>query len=274
MPLLHQRAACIALLCTAAIAQSTVRVALYVGAGTASTSAGNLSAVFTAMRSRGAIATLTEMEAADVATLTSSAFDVFVVPGGSGSGESDAIGADGADAIRAFVKSGGGYYGTCAGGFLAGNLSCCAQQMPGYCNSQTGCVKSPTALGLVDMGVAEPWDRGHGMVTLFFTDAAIAALQLDASKYGNRQNVSVLYWQGPIQSRLYQGRFDTFATYTSEIDYLHPQWTTGEMVNTPALLTTSYGSGRVLISSPHPEETIPRLDDIVEAYVLWAAKAI
>jgi hypothetical protein len=264
-----------AFLCACAAAQSTVRVALYVGAGSAATSAGNLSAVFTAMRSRGAIATLTELQAADVASsLTPNAFDVFVVPGGTGSGESNAIGADGANAVRSFVRGGGGYYGTCAGGFLAGNVSCCAQAMAGYCGGAIGCVESPTALGLVDMGVAEPWDRGHGMITLIYTDAAVAALQLDVTKYGNGQNVSVLYWQGPIQSRLYKGKFDTLATFTSEIDYLHPQWTTGEMVNTPALLTTTYGSGRVLISSPHPEETIPRLDDIVEAYLLWAAKAI
>ena len=46
------------------------------------------------------------------------------------------------------------------------------------------------------------------------------------------------------------------------------------MVDTPSLLHTTYGAGRVLISSPHPEETIPRLDDLVEAYVLWAGKAI
>ena len=33
-------------------------------------------------------------------------------------------------------------------------------------------------------------------------------------------------------------------------------------------------SGRVLLSTPHPEETVPRLDDMVTAYLLWAARAI
>jgi hypothetical protein len=264
--------------CSAAAAPAppgaAVRVALYVGAGTAPTSAGNLTAVFGVMVARGALASFSRLAAADVPGLSRASADVFVVPGGTGSAEFKALGAAGAAAVRAFVTAGGGYYGTCAGAFLAGHESCCSQAMPGYCGGATGCAPSPTALGLVDMGVAEPWDRGHGYVTLAYTAAAVAALRLDASRYGGGRNVSVLYYQGPVQSRGYAGRFSSNATYTSEIASLHPQWTTGQMVGTPALVTAGFGAGRVLLSSPHPEETVPRLDDVVEAYVLWAAGAI
>lgn len=253
---------------------AAVRVALYVGAGTAPTSAGNLTAVLSAMVSRGALASLSRMQAADVAGLSRAAFDLFVVPGGTGSSEYKALGAAGAAAVRAFARAGGGYYGTCAGAFLAGTDTCCDAPMAGYCGGGTGCSPSATALGLVDMGAAEPWDRGHGYVSVSFSDATVRALRLDAGRYGGGKNVSVLYYQGPIQDRGYAGRFEANATFETEIATGHPQWTTGQMVHTPALVTTTFGAGRVLLSSPHPEETVPRLDDVVEAYALWAAGAI
>lgn len=48
----------------------------------------------------------------------------------------------------------------------------------------------------------------------------------------------------------------------------------GQMVGAPALLLATHRSGRVLLSPPHPEETVPRLDDVVEAYVLYASGAL
>jgi hypothetical protein len=67
------------------------------------------------------------------------------------------------------------------------------------------------------------------------------------------------------------------ATFTSELHSGHPQFTTGQMLGAPGLVWATYGGaagGRVLVSPPHPEETVPRLDDVIEAYVLWAARAI
>ena len=68
--------------------------------------------------------------------------------------------------------------------------------------------------------------------------------------------------------------FTPLATFTSEIHSGHPQWTTGQQVGTPAILTAQHGAGRVLISSPHPEETVPILLDWIRGYVLWAGQAI
>jgi glutamine amidotransferase-like uncharacterized protein len=263
------------LLCARASAAAGLRVALYVGAGTAPTSAGNYSESISLLIPSGRVASLTHLAGPDVAPqLTTSRFDLVVFPGGSGSSISAGIGAAGGAAVRSFVAAGGGYLGTCAGGYLAGNSSCCAVPMAGYCGGATGCAKSQSALGLVDMGVAEPWDRGHGYVGMAYSDAAVAMLQLDAVKYGGGRNVSILYWQGPIQSRLYAGAYTVDALFRSEIAANHPQWTRGEMAGTPSLLHAAYGKGRVLVSSPHPEETVPRLDDVVAAYVLWAGGAI
>lgn len=77
------------------------------------------------------------------------------------------------------------------------------------------------------------------------------------------------------QSALWtHANFTTLASFTSEIHTNHPQWTTGQQLGTPAILTAEYSAGRVLISSPHPEETVPRLLDWIRGYVLWAGRAI
>jgi len=154
-----------------------------------------MSAIFTSLAASGTISTLTELEGPDVASqLTPAAFDVVVFPGGGGSSEATGIGAAGAAAVQAFVAGGGGYYGTCAGAYLAGTATCCDVPTPGYCGGATGCTKSSYALGLVQMGAAEPWDRGHGYVDMMFNEETIAMLQLNASRY-SQQNVSILYYQ-------------------------------------------------------------------------------
>ena len=68
--------------------------------------------------------------------------------------------------------------------------------------------------------------------------------------------------------------FEVLATYRSEIHSGWPAWTTGQMVGTPAIVTSSHGAGRVLLSSPHPEMTAPLLYDLIVAYVRWAARVI
>ena len=44
--------------------------------------------------------------------------DVLVMPGGSSVSESKSLGSEGRDKVKAFMKRGGGYVGTCAGGSL------------------------------------------------------------------------------------------------------------------------------------------------------------
>ena len=112
---------------------------------------------------------------------------------------------------------------------------------------------------------------------MVYDDAAVAMLKLDPAVFGGGRNTSILYWQGPIADRSYPTTgFSSGATFTSEINSGHPQFTTGQMVGTTALAFTTFGpnGGRVLISPPHPEETIPRLNDVIAAYVLWSGRAI
>jgi glutamine amidotransferase-like uncharacterized protein len=109
-------------------------------------------------------------------------------------------------------------------------------------------------------------------VTIVFTDDAIDTLQLPEKYRG--VNVTIYYAQGPVLDPKYPGTFTTLATYTSEIHSVHTNLTRGQQTGTPAIIMGTYGAGRVLLSSPHPEATSPMLLDIIKGYVLWATKRI
>ena len=80
------------------------------------------------------------------------------------------------------------------------------------------------------MAAAEPWDRGHGYVEMLFSDAAIALFKLDPSVYSGK-NITVLYWQGPIASKIGPAaNYTTHALFTSEIHSGHTAYTTGQML--------------------------------------------
>ena len=263
-------------LASAPPAPALLRVALYDGGGIAPTSEGNLTVVLNALVVKGVIGSVTILLGPDIATkLTRASFDVIVFPGGGGRGEATGIGAAGEAAVVTFVNGGGGYYGTCAGAYLAGTASCCeTAAIKSYCNGTIGCGPVSYALKLVDFAATEPWDRGHGYVSVMYTDAAIAVLHLDATVYSNK-NISILYYQGPIVDKSYNNNgFTVGSSFTTEIHSLHPAETTGQMLGAPALMMSTFGQGRVLLSPPHPEETIPRMDDVIEAYTLWVGKVI
>jgi glutamine amidotransferase-like uncharacterized protein len=79
-------------------------------------------------------------------------------------------------------------------------------------------------------------------------------LQLPTANYSGT-NVTITYWQGPIvKDADLPEEVIRFAFYRSEIHSLHTNQTKGEMVNTPAVTgLQSYGKGRVVLTSPHPE---------------------
>ena len=75
--------------------------------------------------------------------------DVLIHPGGSGSKQGQALGPDGRDVVRSFVKEGGGFIGVCAGAYLAS-------------------ADYEWSLSLLDAKVIDRahWARGTGIVTL------------------------------------------------------------------------------------------------------------
>jgi hypothetical protein len=171
----------VAVLALGATFAEAIRVALYFGSGISEPSAGNYSVALTQMLEAGEISSYSALNATELdSELTNEAYDVVLFPGGMSTTESGAIGPTGLAAVKAFVAAGGGYVGTCAGAYLAITAECCDTAVSGYCNGTTGCFKDPWALGLVNVASANPWARGHGLVNLTFSDAAVEMLQLPA----------------------------------------------------------------------------------------------
>jgi glutamine amidotransferase-like uncharacterized protein len=256
----------------AASAGYSTRVALYVGEGATINSYGNYSVALAQLVQDGSIASFTELNSSGI-DAGLSGYEVLLVPGGMSTDESLAIGPLGLANIMQFVAGGGGYVGVCAGAYLATTVACCPDDAAAIC-SPVGCTKTNWSLGLVNFGTASPWARGHGPVNITFSDEAIQMLGLSHEKYSG-VNVTITYWQGPIASKMWPNvDYTVLATYRSEIHSGWTNFTTGIMVDTPAIITQTFGNGRVLLSSPHPEETVPVILDLIRGYVLYAAKAI
>jgi predicted deacylase len=173
-------------------------------------------------------------------------FDVVVFPGGSGSGEAASLGEAGRARVKAFVESGGGYIGICAGAYLA------------LCNFSWG-------LEIVDAKTVSPqWRRGVGEVSVELTEAGRRILCDRAGAFGCH------YANGPCigpGNRADLPDYDTLAWFRSEVaGHGAPP---GVMSNSPAIVASRYGKGRVICCSPHPEQT-KGLEQFVPSALTWA----
>ncbi|MEC8253024.1 MAG: BPL-N domain-containing protein [Planctomycetota bacterium] len=175
-------------------------------------------------------------------------FDVVVFPGGSGSGQARALGSAGRERVRKFVRRGGGYVGICAGAYLAAN-------------------NYEWSLDILDADVIDRkhWARGRGTVQLAWSKGAravVGAPTTDAVRYAN----------GPIYARSGDDELEDFvvlATYRSEVNTNGaPE---GVMLDAPAIVRGVFGAGRVVCSSPHPEQT-EGLEEVVRRLVHAAAQ--
>ena len=173
--------------------------------------------------------------------------DLVILPGGSGSGQAEALQPEGCQAIRQFVQSGGGYVGICAGSYLAST-------------------QYDWSLGLINARVWDRahWARGQGEVTLSLTDPGREVLK------SSDATVEIHYGQGPL---LVPGRdadlpaYEVLATYATEIAAKGAP--AGSMVGTHAIIRSTYGDGRVICFSPHAEaEAGP--GDLILSAVRWA----
>lgn len=177
-------------------------------------------------------------------------FNALVVPGGSGSREAAALGEDGRARIRKFVEDGGGYVGICAGAYLA---------------------TSGFSWGLKILNAKTPspkWERGHAMVKVELTRHGREIL-------GDRNGAfDCKYANGPI---LCPARVESLPDYeplaffrTEVAEHDSPK---GVMINSPAIVAGRCGKGRVIVSSPHPEQT-PGLEDFIPRAVAWVTSRV
>lgn len=219
-----------------------IRVALYDDAGAAGKGVPNTNDILTKAGCR-----VTIFKAGDIATGAFENKDVVVFTGGSGSKEAETIGDAGREAVKKFVQEGHGYLGICAGAYLA-------------------CSKFSWGLGILDaQTVSSKWRRGSGDVEIEITPAGEKLTTVPAARH------TIHYGNGPIlkpAGRTDLAPYEPLAFYRTEL--AEHDTPVGAMVNTPAIVRGQFGKGRVLISSPHPEQT-PGLEIVVERAVKWLA---
>jgi glutamine amidotransferase-like uncharacterized protein len=170
-------------------------------------------------------------------------FDVIIFPGGRAHKQAAALGENARVAIKDFIRSGGGYLGICAGGFLA---SAQYDWSLGLVNTRilTGDQEIP------GVGIRSMADRGPATVQIELTEDG-------QSIFGDRSDpMDISFSGGPIF--LGPKRDDLpltipLAHYSTEVSMYAPQ--RGTMIGTPAIFAAKFGAGRVVAISPHPEST-------------------
>lgn len=174
-------------------------------------------------------------------------FQVVMFTGGSGSKQAEAIGEEGRAKVKEFVEAGGGYIGICAGAYLA-------------CSGFSWGVK------VLDAKTPSPkWRRGEGTVKLELTGRGREIFGTPVGQF------NVRYVNGPLlvpaKVELLPD-FEPLAFFRTEL--AKNDTPAGLMVNSPAIVSGTCGKGRVLVSSPHPEQT-EGLEHFVPKAVRWVA---
>lgn len=205
-----------------------VRVGVYRDKGTGA----SVNALLRALRSFDDV-TIHEYTAADARAGKLPEVDVVIHPGGSGGGQGRHLGEKGRATVRDFVRDGGGFIGICAGAYLAS-------------------ADYTWSLNILDAKVLDRnhWARGKGTVAIALTDTGRRVLDTD------KPQLDIYYGQGPLLAPAGRDDIDDYeviATYKTEIAKNGAP--KGVMVGTTAIAQGTFGKGRVICFSPHPEST-------------------
>lgn len=231
----------------------SVSVAVYDGPGTGTSGVTNLKAIFEADPSTQFAFVGPEDFEPDVLQQ----FDLVIFPGGSGSRQGKALGEQRRQHVKDFLHDGRGVIGICAGGYL---LSSHYDWSLHVLNTAVY-----NKMEEVPGGKRRSmWYRGgSAQVDMEFTPAGHQVFGYEGVR-------KVRYENGPILSPGTNHDlpdYEVLATFRSEVAKYEPQ--KGTMINTPAIVSATYGSGRVLCISPHPEST-PELRGMIRDAVRWA----
>lgn len=205
----------------------SVKIAVYTGVGT-SASKENVLAVLKEVPG----VTVRTLSADDITAGRLKGYRVVVFPGGTSSGQAQALGTAGREQVKAFVKQGGGYVGICAGAYLA---SC----------------SYDWSLHVLDATVVDRqhWARGFGDVDLRLTPQGKELLAVPTDTLG------IYYHQGPLLAPGNNPAVPDFTPLASfETEIAKNGAPKGVMKGTTAVAVGVFGAGRVVCFSPHPEK--------------------
>jgi len=217
---------------------TTIKVLIYNGNDALSSSVNGIKSSLNYLNSHNTIKNVkfTYVTSSSINSATLSSYDVMIMPGGTSGrsylGNSKIKGAD----IKKFVSSGKGYVGICAGSYAA------SYNVDGYY-------------------------YGWGIAPHVNCKAVSYVGQLPISMTSNGKTILnyagtqvVYHWNGPamyIKSPAF-----SMATYTDSKTH-YKGYT--------AIVGDTYGSGRVVLSGPHPELS-PAKPEMLGRMIIWAAK--
>ncbi|NQT12815.1 MAG: glycosyltransferase family 39 protein, partial [Planctomycetes bacterium] len=175
-------------------------------------------------------------------------FDVLIVPGGNSIKQRSALGNAGREAVREFVRAGGGYVGICAGANLAAITHEWSLKF----------VNARTMTGVRHVpghGMQKASFRGWGTVSVELTRIGQELLR------NTPASAQMEYTGGPI---LLPANEYSLPDYISLGFFRSEVWRHAfqkeTMINSPAIVAACFGEGRVVLFSPHPE-TAPESQD-------------
>lgn len=175
-------------------------------------------------------------------------YDVLIMPGGSGGGQARNLKPEGREAVRTYVKNGGGYVGICAGAYLASS-------------------HYKWSLSLINARVWDRshWKRGQKKVDIQLTPSGQQVL----SK--NRDRYSIYYSNGPLlvpDNQPDLPGYEVLARFETEV--AENGAPAEAMVGTHAIIRSKFGTGRVICFSPHAEvKNGPH--SLIASGIYWAA---
>lgn len=190
-------------------------------------------------------------------------YDVILGPGGA---MYDTERAFDAANVRAFVKAGGGYYGTCAGAY-AGCLRTQADEN-GVINPYTGEKVNATGYDEMTGKPIYPSVQGAGLtqgVCKIFRHVGVADFSMTShaqTMLKQRATVEIDHHNGPAM---------TCAGSTCE---MISKFASSQAKGSGAILVDKYGEGNVILISPHPEHPKDRNCVIVARAAAFAGGAI
>lgn len=154
----------------------------------------------------------------------------LLVTGGRGSRQGRALGEEGREAIRRFVREGGGYVGICAGSYLA-------MQVPEGSTEES----YKAAFVAAAHATGDAWQRGIAPLPIVSPDGSAR----ETLHYANGPLFRPIEVDGLPPVRV-------LARFEDEVYSARGGTAPGQMRGAPALIATSYGRGQIVLFSPNP----------------------
>lgn len=228
-------------LCGCALAESRIRVALF--ADGKCTDERSREAAWNLLRQAADFEPEKVTSETVLAEDFSSRYDVMILPGGTASGQGNALGVEGGRKLTQFVQHGKGLIAICAGGYYV----------------TLGGTTTTRELDLINAvnWDSEHWARGEDFI-------AVKTADTNSSR-------TMWYQNGPIFA---PGVADGLAKYTPlvryETDMAAKGAPKGMMTGRDAVIAGRYGKGRVVAFGPHPELS-PDINQWLVNAIRWAA---